>query len=201
MSEQLLSLAQAHQLQQSTPGSAAEEAAICDANAVAREGVIAHLPQALEKQIDLGWRDARGEDVDDADGDELQPGTFVAPVKASALGLHEVLSNLVHNAIAYTPHGGRVSVSAHVSNEQTLNPQVQLLVQDDGPGIAPEDRERAFQRFERLQPTSGGATVPGSGLGLAIARTYLQPMQGRIELLDGEGGKGLTVRVTLPLAK
>lgn len=196
VSEQLLLLAQAQQPSNHAAVSATE---VCDANRVARDVVIVHLPQALEKQIDLGWLDARGDDVDeDEDDDDLaSPERFIAPVHAPALVLHEVLSNIVHNAIAYTQRGGKVSVS--VQMEQA---HVAVIIQDNGPGIAPRDRERAFVRFERLQPTQNGSPqVPGSGLGLAIARAYLQPMHGRIELLDGEDGVGLTVRIELPIAR
>ena len=199
VSEQLLSLAQAHQ---SAGPATSNEHELCDANTVAREVVIAHLPQALEKQIDLGWIDALGDDNeenddhDDSDDNDEGGRSMVAPVRASALGLHEVLSNLVHNAIAYTPRGGKVSVSVHVNESQVI---VRIL--DNGPGIAPQDRARAFKRFQRLQnSTDAGSAVPGSGLGLAIAQAYLQQMQGAIELLDGEDGVGLAVQVLLPLA-
>ncbi|QIL80447.1 sensor histidine kinase [Diaphorobacter sp. HDW4A] len=192
VSEQLLSLAQAHQRLENV---LILDDEVCDANRVAREVVIEHLPQASDKQIDLGWQDARGEEVDE--DDDASPDNFVAPVLASALVLHEVLSNIVHNAIAYTQSGGRVSVSVRVNSTQ-----VQMLVQDNGPGIAPQDRERAFLRFERLHILQDDAHwAPGSGLGLAIAKAYLQPMQGRIELLDGEDGTGLTVRIELPLRR
>ena len=192
VSEQLLSLAQASQ---NAPAPQSHEPELCDANAVAREVVIAYLPQALEKNIDLGWLDARGDDVEE-DDEASATASLVAPVHASAMGLHEVLANLVHNAIAYTPRGGKVNVSVGRSQEHVV-----ILVQDNGPGIATEDRERAFERFQRLpssQQVQG--TVPGSGLGLAIARAWLQRMDGSIALLDGDEGRGLAVRVQLPLA-
>ncbi len=197
VSEQLLSLAQA---QAATPSNSPAQAAneSCDANAVARDVVIAYLPQALEKNIDLGWLDARGEGAEDADdGDEERPSTPpVAPVHASALSLHEVLANLVHNAIIYTPRGGKVNVRVQLDHQNDQH-HVRILVQDNGPGIAKADRERAFERFQRLAPSQQSQ---GSGLGLAIARTYVHAMGGSIELADGEDGSGLTVQVRLPLA-
>jgi two-component system sensor histidine kinase TctE len=78
-------------------------------------------------------------------------------------------------------------------------------VQDNGPGIAPEDRERAFARFSRLQPDAAQAPG-GSGLGLAIARAYVQRFYGELLLDDGEArdgvaGRGLTALVRLPVAR
>jgi two-component system sensor histidine kinase TctE len=72
-----------------------------------------------------------------------------------------------------------------------LPPRAVLEVVDNGPGILPEDRERAFERFQRC--SSGG---PGSGLGLSIVRDIARHHRARVELLDGPGGVGLNVRVT-----
>lgn len=189
VAEQLLSLANASQ-----PAQEALQPQYCDANAVAREVVLAHLPLALEKQQDLGFVDARGEDFDPDDAPQGAPG-LVAPVAASGNALYELLANIVHNAILYTPAGGRISVVVQVQAEQ-----VRVLVQDSGPGIAAADRERAFARFERLPSSAAGVQTTGSGLGLAIARTYARRMHGDVLLADGEGGRGLGVCVLLPLA-
>ena len=191
VAEQLLALAHASQ----APPAAHAPPALCDANAVARKVVLAHLPLALEKRQDLGWLDARGEgfDEDGEDGD-APTSRYVAPVRAQASALFELLANLVHNAIVYTPAGGCVGVSV-----QLALGQVRITVQDNGPGIAPADREKAFERFQRLQPDAG-ASPSGSGLGLSIARAYAQRMHGSVQLLDGEGGQGLCVLVVLPLA-
>lgn len=190
VAEQLLALANASQPVQEAP-----QPPYCDANAVAREVVLAHLLLALEKQQDLGFVDARGEDFD---LDDALPGAPepVAPVTASGNALYELLANIVHNAILYTPAGGRISVLVQVQAEQ-----VQILVQDNGPGIAVADRERAFARFERLPSGAAGMQTTGSGLGLAIARAYARRMHGEVLLADGEGGRGLSVYIRLPLAQ
>lgn len=190
VAEQLLALANASQ-----PAQQAAALQYCDANAVAREVVLAHLPLALEKQQDLGFVDARGEDFD-ADSAPSDSAGFVAPVAASSNVLYELLANVVHNAILYTPSGGRISVLVQLQAKQ-----VQVLVQDNGPGIAVEDRERAFARFERLLTAAQGSQTSGSGLGLAIARTYARRMHGEVVLADGDGGRGLSVHVLLPLAQ
>lgn len=200
VSEQLLALAHASQ-----PAVAiSREAELCDANAVAREVVLAYLPLALDKQQDLGWTDVRGQDFDedepaDSDGTHARAAPMAAPVQAAATAVYELLANLVHNTIVYTPAQGHINVAV-----LRAPGWVEIRVQDDGPGIAPEDRERAFARFSRLQ--ADAAQVPGgSGLGLAIARAYVQRFHGELLLengnaADGDGRPGLLVRVRLPLA-
>jgi len=82
-----------------------------------------------------------------------------------------------------------------------LQRHCEVWVQDSGPGIAPADRERVFERFERLADRRGAApAVPGSGLGLSIAQALVQRMGGQIELHDGENGMGLAACVRLPRA-
>ncbi|GAB2831673.1 sensor histidine kinase [Comamonas piscis] len=196
VSEQLLALAHASQ-----PAlSMASEAALCDANAVAREVVLAYLPLALDKQQDLGWTDVRGQDFDEDDaagGDGAQL-PMAAAVQAPATAVYELVANLVHNAIVYTPAQGHINVA--VLREPGW---VEIRVQDDGPGIAAQDRERALARFSRLQADAAQATG-GSGLGLAIARAYVQRFQGELVLAhgtgQGAGRPGLLVRIRLPLA-
>jgi two-component system sensor histidine kinase TctE len=197
VSEQLLALA--HASQPASP--MASEAELCDANAVAREVVLAYLPLALDKQQDLGWTDVRGQDFDEddaANGDGV-PQAMAAAVQAPATAVYELVANLVHNAIVYTPAQGHINVA--VLREPGW---VEIRVLDNGPGIAAQDRERALARFSRLQ--ANAAQAPGgSGLGLAIARAYVQRFQGELVLARGEGPEGggrpgLLVRIRLPLA-
>ena len=88
-----------------------------------------------------------------------------APTQADADALAVMLRNLVENALHYTPAGGQVRVSLHQTG-----PQAELVVEDSGPGIAPEDRVRVLDRFYRAP----GAPGHGSGLGLAIVRTIAE---------------------------
>lgn len=111
-------------------------------------------------------------------------------VPADREGLYVMLSNLVDNAIRYSPHGGRVDVSTFA-----LGGEAVVEVVDDGPGIPEHDRERVFDRFYRREETGNA----GSGLGLAIVKTVAERHRARVELGDGPGGRGLAVRVTLPL--
>jgi two-component system sensor histidine kinase TctE len=103
--------------------------------------------------------------------------------------LREMLANLLDNAINYAGHGARVTIRTGAADGAPL--RAMLEVEDNGPGIAPEDRERAFERFQR-----GNAGGTGSGLGLSIVRDIAGHHGARVELLDGPGGVGLKVRVT-----
>jgi len=98
-------------------------------------------------------------------------------------------SNLVDNALRYTPRGGHVNVSALRAGDGIV-----LEVSDDGPGIPPGERERVFDRFYRR----AGTEASGSGLGLAIVLSIAERHGAKINLDSGPGGRGLTVRVTFP---
>jgi two-component system OmpR family sensor kinase len=113
------------------------------------------------------------------------------PGHAQALAI--LLRNLLDNAIKYTPEGGRVDVQLQAGADA-----VTLLVDDSGPGIAPEERARALQRFHR-SPQAEGASAPGSGLGLAIADSIARLHGARLELADAPQLGGL--RVALRLAR
>ena len=89
--------------------------------------------------------------------------------------LAEALNNLIDNAIRYTPAPGHVTV--HVIATPFT---VRLAVEDSGPGIQPEERERVFDRFYRVLGTRGD----GSGLGLAIVREVAQRHQATVTILD-----------------
>lgn len=85
--------------------------------------------------------------------------------------LRELMRNLLHNAIRYTPANGKLSIKFHGGNQTA-----ELMISDSGPGIAPELRQRLFQPF------SAGAMHSGSGLGLAICHEIVQALQGSISL-------------------
>jgi two-component system, OmpR family, phosphate regulon sensor histidine kinase PhoR len=100
-----------------------------------------------------------------------------------------ILVNLLSNAIKFSPVGGRVEIAVDVSAVH-----LQIRVADDGPGIAPADLDRVFERFYRA---SSAATVPGSGLGLVIARGLAENLGGTVRLRSTEG-VGTTALLTLP---
>ena len=105
--------------------------------------------------------------------------------------LEAMLGNLVANAVAHSPAGGRVRIAVLPQGGST-----RLRVEDEGPGIAPADRVKVFERFHRLE----GAPPGGSGLGLSIARRIAEIHRGRIELAETERGSGLRADVLLPSA-
>ena len=103
---------------------------------------------------------------------------------------------LARNALVHTPPGTRVTLAARQAGDRVL-----LTVTDDGPGIAPEHRERVFDRFYRVE----GGQASGSGLGLAIARELAQHMDGAVQLVSRPGRTVVTVElppapVTEPVA-
>ena len=102
--------------------------------------------------------------------------------------LHDILTNLIDNAIRYNQDSGSVVVSVLATNGRYA-----VKIADDGPGIASEHRERVFDRFYRIPAVKRPA---GSGLGLSIVRTLVQQGAGTIALTDGIGGRGLAVTVS-----
>jgi two-component system sensor histidine kinase TctE len=191
--EQLLSLAHATDDAAPTPSRS-----LTDLNAVTKEVALQYLTLAHDKDQDLGWVDARDASPQRADGSPA------VPVHADAAELHEVLANLVHNAIVHTPRGGRITVRAGIDGDTAW-----AEVSDDGPGIAPARRTEVFERF-RHEGDRAGDGARGAGLGLAIARAYARRNGGEIELDDAEasteataalpGRPGLRAALRLPLA-
>jgi signal transduction histidine kinase len=101
--------------------------------------------------------------------------------------LHQVLVNLLDNAVRHSPEGGQVWISARVNSTGCV-----LDVSDEGPGIPPTERQRVFERFTRGVRAAGG----GTGLGLAIAHWVVELHGGTIAVLDS--AVGCLIRVTLP---
>ena len=103
----------------------------------------------------------------------------------------QVMMNLITNAIRYTPEGGQVWLRPEREGDLAA-----IIVADQGKGIAEEDQERIFDRFERVDPTEPG----GTGLGLYIARRLARFMGGDIAV-DSAPGQGARFTFTLPLRK
>jgi two-component system phosphate regulon sensor histidine kinase PhoR len=104
----------------------------------------------------------------------------------------QVLINLLHNAIKFTPNGGEVTLAVARDGED-----VRFTVADTGIGISPQDLPRIFERFYKVDKSRASG---GTGLGLAIAKHIVQAHEGRIWAeSDGEGG-GATFAFTLPVA-
>jgi two-component system NarL family sensor kinase len=93
-------------------------------------------------------------------------------IRGESLQLKRVLSNLIHNALNYTPPGGYIEVALEYNEEH-----LRVEVQDTGPGLSPDDLENVFHRFYRA---GGDRQVIGTGLGLYLSRQIIQAHQGRI---------------------
>jgi signal transduction histidine kinase len=106
----------------------------------------------------------------------------------------QVLTNILDNAMRHTPEGGRIVLSA-----RGMDNEVELAVQDSGPGLQPEDVERIFERFYRTDTSRqrDSATLGGSGLGLAIAKSIVLAHRGQI-WAQSETDKGLKIVISLP---
>ena len=142
-----------------------------DLKQIATEAAEEWVARSMDAGVDLGF--------------ELE----TARLDGHGFLLREMLANLLDNAINYAGHGARVTIRTRTS---TVAPICAILeVEDNGPGIPEEDRERAFERFQR-----GNAGGTGSGLGLSIVRDIAGHHNALAELLDGPGGVGLKVRVT-----
>ncbi|MBX3430765.1 MAG: HAMP domain-containing histidine kinase [Hyphomonadaceae bacterium] len=95
----------------------------------------------------------------------------------------QAVSNLIENALKYTYEGGRVEVRA----VRRVDGRIEIAVSDDGPGIAPEDRDRVLDRFVRLE---SARSTPGAGLGLSLVAAVARLHKGGLHLRDGLGGQG-----------
>jgi two-component system sensor histidine kinase KdpD len=128
-----------------------------------------------------------------ADGSSLQFGlpTDLPLVRADAAQLERVFSNLIENAIRFSPAGVPVRITGGAGSGR-----VTVRVIDDGRGIAPQHRAHVFEPFFR----SRGASDPGSGLGLAICRGFVEANGGKITLQTG-AGRGTSFAVTFPVPR
>ena len=153
-----------------------ESFAMVDANALAASVAEDHAAQAISRGIELRFERA----------------SHAAPIRTQDLLAAELLGNLVDNAIRYNRDGGHVAVSVVRATDG-----VDILVEDDGPGIPLADRGRVMTRFSRLDRD---APREGSGLGLSIAEALAGALGATLTLDQARSGQGLLVRVRFPAA-
>ncbi len=162
----------------------------------------AQLAKASFERIDLGdmieqlleTREARN-----ADGSVhiayARPRKGIAVVLGEDIRIERVLTNLLDNAVSFSPAGGLIEISATRSGDEVI-----VRISDQGPGIPPDERESVFRRFHSIRPEREGFGGH-SGLGLAIARTIIEGHHGTITVDDREDGKsGASFRVSMPVA-
>jgi two-component system sensor histidine kinase ResE len=119
-----------------------------------------------------------------------------ATIVADGRRMEQVVENLLTNELRYVPSGGNVEVTLG----PTPDGRIRLEVSDDGHGIAPEDRERVFERFYRtVGARSDGGEDKGSGLGLAIVREIVERHGGTVRA-EARSPRGLSIIVELPRA-
>jgi len=177
--EQMLTLAREE------PGVAERRFAPVNLTELARSVVAEHAAIAAARNVDLGMAGAAAETA------EAAP----VVVQGDAAALRALASNLVDNAVRYSPPGGRIDVTVDQEPHD-----VALAVRDSGPGIPAGERARVFDRFYRA-PGPHAGEVPGSGLGLAIVKRIAERHEATLSLepgFDGPSGEGLTVTVRFP---
>lgn len=165
-------VAQLLTLARQEPGAATPAHEAVDLRALAGQVVAEMAQAAIDRDVDLG----------------LEAAEEALAVEGDADALRILLTNLVDNAVSYIPAGSRVDV--HVGRD--AGGQVNLVVQDNGPGIPEPERARVFDRFYRLPDAPTG----GSGLGLAIVAEIAQTHGASVALEDA--APGLRVRVKFP---
>jgi two-component system sensor histidine kinase KdpD len=114
-------------------------------------------------------------------------------IKGDPILLEQTLVNILDNAAKYAPPGSEIAVTAE-RRDETLR----MVIDDEGPGIPEEDRERIFDMFYRVR--TGDAQSKGTGLGLAIARGILDAHGGSIRALSAGKGHGTRIELSLPLS-
>ncbi len=156
------------------PGKTRRPTRAFDLSPVIRTAVEALRPQLEEKGHELIFRPRPAR----VDGDPE--------------GVEQVLLNLLTNAIAYTPAGGRIQIALH-----DLPGRIQVDVSDTGIGITPQEQEAIFNEFYRT-PAAKRIKANGTGLGLSIARRLIEGMNGAMWLRSAGPGEGSTFSFTLP---
>jgi signal transduction histidine kinase len=107
-------------------------------------------------------------------------------VQAHPAALREVLSNLIDNALKYTPAGGEIDIDVELTDKQQ-NAQLQICIRDTGMGIPPQDLAKLFTRHYRGIQSKG--SIAGTGLGLAIAKELVTHMHGKIAVTSPPPGE------------
>jgi len=147
-----------------------------DLVALAKDAIAEHLPAANARAQDLGFEGPRSGDPIVVHGDRIL--------------LRELVSNLIDNAVRYTPEGGLITVLVRRERDGSGT----IGVRDTGPGIHDDERDKIFEPFYRGRD----AVSPGTGLGLAIVRTIADAHGASLQLTPNDEGPGLCIAASFP---
>ena len=134
----------------------------------------------------------------DRGGQELnyQVEEGLPPVSVDVWRVHQVMENLIGNALKFTPHGGAIDVGARSTNDPEM---IEFEVRDTGPGIPEEEQEKIFTIFYQTE-TDSSRSAGGLGLGLVISKGIVEGHGGRIGV-ESEPGQGSSFKFTLPASR
>jgi two-component system phosphate regulon sensor histidine kinase PhoR len=155
---------------------------------IVQQRTLVRMDDLIREQCDLHRAQADAKEIrltTDVPGD-------LPSVLADRRNMEEILTNLITNAIKYTPEKGQIDLKASVQADYLC-----VQVSDTGFGMEAEEKEHIFDRFYRIK-NSQTRYIQGTGLGLAIVKSIIESHQGRIEV-DSRPGEGSTFRVFLPL--
>ena len=125
---------------------------------------------------------------------DLEPASDILQADLDPIRFSQVLTNILDNALRYTPEEGRVVMAV-----RQVENQIEITIQDNGEGVSPEEAAHLFDRFYRADP-SRTREEGGSGLGLAIAKSIIEMHKGLI-WVESEKGKGMKTIIRLPVSK
>ena len=114
-------------------------------------------------------------------------------IEADELRLKEIIYNLLSNAVKFTPEGGKIGIRA-----KKADPEIEIVVWDTGVGIAPENMEKIFEGFFRVD-TPYSRVTEGTGLGLPLSKKLVELHGGKLSVESDGLNKGTSVRFTLPI--
>jgi len=158
-----------------------------EAGLIALERTECHMSEVIKDQVDFHQAKAQAKGIQL----KLEPLSDLPPVLANKQNMEEVLSNLIANAINYTPEKGEISVSARPGKHHLC-----ISISDTGFGIAEEDLDRIFDRFYRIKNEETRYVI-GTGLGLSIVKSIVEAHDGMIQV-ESKPDHGSTFYVYIP---